>query len=113
MDGAGRTVPLLRDDDLTHADLVGIRDAPVRVVTVVILLAMQHHHDIGILLDGARFTQVTHARSVTFTLLGGTAIEDRLQDGVPATIKKLAEAGIKIWMLTGDKQEPVAVPRNT
>ena len=47
------------------------------------------------------------------TLLGGTAIEDRLQDGVPATIKKLAEAGIKIWMLTGDKQEPVAVVRGT
>lgn len=39
------------------------------------------------------------------TLLGGTAIEDRLQDGVPDTIALLAEAGIKLWVLTGDKIE--------
>lgn len=39
------------------------------------------------------------------TLLGGTAIEDRLQEGVPATISLLGEAGIKIWVLTGDKVE--------
>ena len=39
------------------------------------------------------------------TLLGGTAIEDRLQDGVPETIALLGEAGIKLWVLTGDKVE--------
>ncbi|XP_059479505.1 probable phospholipid-transporting ATPase IM isoform X2 [Neocloeon triangulifer] len=39
------------------------------------------------------------------TLLGATAIEDKLQDGVPQAISKLAQAGIKIWVLTGDKQE--------
>jgi phospholipid-transporting ATPase len=39
------------------------------------------------------------------TLLGATAIEDRLQDGVPDTIKFLREAGIKVWVLTGDKIE--------
>ena len=38
------------------------------------------------------------------TLLGATAIEDKLQDGVSETIAKLAEANIKIWVLTGDKQ---------
>lgn len=38
-------------------------------------------------------------------LLGCTAIEDRLQDGVPGCIKMLGHAGIKIWMLTGDKEE--------
>ncbi|KAJ3178984.1 hypothetical protein HDU87_003253 [Geranomyces variabilis] len=38
-------------------------------------------------------------------LLGATAIEDKLQDGVPDTIHTLAEAGIKIWVLTGDRQE--------
>jgi len=38
-------------------------------------------------------------------LLGASAIEDRLQDGVPETIATLAKADIKIWMLTGDKQE--------
>ena len=39
------------------------------------------------------------------TLLGGTAIEDRLQDGVPDTISLLGDAGIKLWVLTGDKVE--------
>jgi phospholipid-translocating ATPase len=38
-------------------------------------------------------------------LLGGTAIEDRLQDGVPDTIALLGDAGIKLWVLTGDKVE--------
>ena len=38
-------------------------------------------------------------------LLGATAVEDRLQDNVPQTINDLQEAGIKIWMLTGDKLE--------
>lgn len=38
-------------------------------------------------------------------LLGATAIEDKLQDGVPETIQTLQTAGIKIWVLTGDRQE--------
>uniref|UniRef100_A0A8C1RAB4 Phospholipid-transporting ATPase n=1 Tax=Cyprinus carpio TaxID=7962 RepID=A0A8C1RAB4_CYPCA len=38
-------------------------------------------------------------------LLGATAIEDRLQAGVPETIATLMKANIKIWVLTGDKQE--------
>lgn len=38
-------------------------------------------------------------------LLGITGVEDRLQDQVPETIECLRDAGIKIWMLTGDKVE--------
>jgi phospholipid-transporting ATPase len=38
-------------------------------------------------------------------LLGATAIEDKLQEGVPETIQILMEAGIKMWVLTGDRQE--------
>ena len=38
-------------------------------------------------------------------LLGATAIEDKLQEGVPESISTLAKADIKIWVLTGDKQE--------
>ena len=40
-----------------------------------------------------------------FFLLGATAIEDRLQDGVPETIHTLQQANIKVWVLTGDRQE--------
>ncbi|KAF5739621.1 putative phospholipid-transporting ATPase 8-like [Tripterygium wilfordii] len=39
------------------------------------------------------------------SLLGATAVEDKLQKGVPECIDKLAQAGIKIWVLTGDKME--------
>ncbi|KAI5288283.1 hypothetical protein KEM54_005332 [Ascosphaera aggregata] len=38
-------------------------------------------------------------------LLGATAIEDKLQKGVPEAIEKLRRANIKLWMLTGDKRE--------
>ncbi|KAG8599238.1 hypothetical protein GDO81_002957, partial [Engystomops pustulosus] len=38
-------------------------------------------------------------------LIGASAIEDKLQDGVPQTIETLTRADIKIWVLTGDKQE--------
>ena len=38
-------------------------------------------------------------------LIGCTAIEDKLQDGVPRSIELLAQAGINIWVLTGDKME--------
>ncbi|KAF9970035.1 hypothetical protein BGZ73_007362 [Actinomortierella ambigua] len=38
-------------------------------------------------------------------LIGGTAIEDRLQEGVPECIALLIKAGIKLWVLTGDKTE--------
>jgi phospholipid-translocating P-type ATPase (flippase) len=38
-------------------------------------------------------------------LIGATAIEDKLQNGVPDAVADLAKAGIKVWVLTGDKQE--------
>ena len=38
-------------------------------------------------------------------LLGATGIEDKLQDDVPETVYALKKAGIRIWMLTGDKKE--------
>ncbi|KAI9368792.1 hypothetical protein BJX61DRAFT_197261 [Aspergillus egyptiacus] len=38
-------------------------------------------------------------------LTGATAIEDKLQNGVPEAIDKLRRANIKLWMLTGDKRE--------
>ncbi|XP_054875413.1 phospholipid-transporting ATPase IC isoform X2 [Amphiprion ocellaris] len=38
-------------------------------------------------------------------LLGVTATEDRLQEAVPETIALLQEAGLKVWVLTGDKKE--------
>ncbi len=39
------------------------------------------------------------------TVVGTTAIEDKLQDEVPQTIADTLDAGIKVWVLTGDKME--------
>jgi phospholipid-transporting ATPase len=40
-----------------------------------------------------------------FELIGATAIEDQLQDNVSQTIQRIRRAGVKVWMLTGDKKE--------
>lgn len=52
-----------------------------------------------------RLEEVSDLIERDLLLLGGTAIEDRLQDGVPDTIALLGDAGIKLWVLTGDKVE--------
>ena len=38
-------------------------------------------------------------------LIGATAIEDKLQEGVPDTIESLLRAKISVWVITGDKRE--------
>ncbi|KAJ1979582.1 hypothetical protein H4R35_001459 [Dimargaris xerosporica] len=52
-----------------------------------------------------RLAEVAEWVETDLELLGSTAIEDRLQDEVPETIEYLLRCGIKIWLLTGDKQE--------
>jgi phospholipid-translocating ATPase len=52
-----------------------------------------------------RIEDVSNELEQDLRLLGATAIEDRLQDGVPEAIQDLKKAGIKIWVATGDKLE--------
>ncbi|XP_069982480.1 probable phospholipid-transporting ATPase IM isoform X3 [Penaeus vannamei] len=65
------------------------------------------HHEAAISLDRReeKLDAIYEEIEKDLILLGATAIEDKLQDGVPQTIANLAIAGIKIWVLTGDKQE--------
>ncbi len=49
--------------------------------------------------------QVASQLEAGLSLLGATGVDDQLQEGVPDTIKLLLEAGIKVWIITGDKQE--------
>ncbi|MBA0823628.1 hypothetical protein Goarm_020346 [Gossypium armourianum] len=49
--------------------------------------------------------QVAELIEKDLILIGATAIEDKLQEGVPDCIETLSRAGIKIWVLTGDKME--------
>jgi phospholipid-translocating P-type ATPase (flippase) len=49
-----------------------------------------------------------------FSLVGASAIEDKLQEAVPETIVRLTRAQIKLWVLTGDKQETaIEIGRST
>ncbi|KAM4719225.1 phospholipid-transporting ATPase ID-like [Anableps anableps] len=67
----------------------------------------QRHHEASTALEGReeRLDQLYEEIEKDMILLGATAVEDKLQDGVPQTIEQLAKADIKIWVLTGDKQE--------
>jgi len=53
----------------------------------------------------AKLRQTAALIECDLNLLGATAIEDKLQEGVPEAIESLRQAGIKVWVLTGDKQE--------
>lgn len=52
-----------------------------------------------------KLKDVANAMESNLHIVGATAIEDKLQRGVPETISNLAKAGIKLWVLTGDKRE--------
>jgi phospholipid-translocating ATPase len=53
----------------------------------------------------ARVAQVVESLEREMELLCITGVEDKLQDNVRPTLELLRNAGIKIWMLTGDKLE--------
>ncbi|NWV32587.1 AT8B3 ATPase, partial [Grantiella picta] len=67
----------------------------------------QRHSEAAVLLqDRAReLDRLYEELEQNLQLLGATAIEDKLQDGVPETIQLLKLGNIKVWVLTGDKQE--------
>lgn len=46
-----------------------------------------------------------HEIELDLTLLGVTAVQDKLQDGVPKTLQLLQQTAMKVWTLTGDKME--------
>lgn len=67
----------------------------------------KRHQEAASSLDNreAKMEAVADSIERELILLGGTAIEDRLQDGVPDSIALLGKAGCKLWVLTGDKVE--------
>ncbi|XP_021332106.1 phospholipid-transporting ATPase ID [Danio rerio] len=67
----------------------------------------QRHHESSVAMEDReeKLDKVYEEIEKDMMLIGATAIEDKLQDGVALTIELLAKAEIKIWVLTGDKQE--------
>ncbi|KAK4518553.1 uncharacterized protein ATC70_008772 [Mucor velutinosus] len=77
-------------------------------------ISQQEYENWSTIYDAAATTLTNRAEALDkaaemiekdMTLLGATAIEDKLQDGVPDTIHTLQQANIKVWVLTGDRQE--------
>ncbi|XP_077398687.1 phospholipid-transporting ATPase ID-like [Vanacampus margaritifer] len=68
---------------------------------------MQRHHEASTTIEerDEKLHELYEEIENDLLLLGATAVEDKLQDGVPQTIEQLVKADIKIWVLTGDKQE--------
>ncbi|KAK7896412.1 hypothetical protein WMY93_021737 [Mugilogobius chulae] len=66
----------------------------------------RRHHEASVSMEGReeRLDELYEEIEKDLMLLGASAVEDKLQDGVPQTIEQLAKADIKIWVLTGDKQ---------
>lgn len=68
----------------------------------------QRYHDASVQLEGrneAMNAVVADCLERDLELLGLTGVEDKLQEDVKPTLELLRNAGIKIWMLTGDKPE--------
>lgn len=67
----------------------------------------KRYHDATIAMENReeQVEAISNELEQELRLLGATAIEDKLQDGVPETIADLKRAGIKIWVATGDKLE--------
>ena len=56
-------------------------------------------------LKQSRIDELIDSMEQGLTYVGSTAIEDKLQDRVPEVIVKIIETKIRLWVLTGDKQE--------
>jgi magnesium-transporting ATPase (P-type) len=67
----------------------------------------QKYYEASVAIDNrdAKVEAVGELIEKDMTLIGATAIEDRLQDGVPECIENLLKANLKLWVLTGDKEE--------
>ncbi|KAF4778686.1 P-type ATPase [Colletotrichum scovillei] len=66
---------------------------------------LHHEAETSLMNRQERIEEVSELLEQSLDLVGASAVEDKLQAGVPETIEKLRQARIKIWMLTGDKRE--------
>ncbi|KAF9169293.1 hypothetical protein BGX21_001159 [Mortierella sp. AD011] len=101
--------------DQTEQDIETFSNMGLRTLTLAQRVLDQETYDAwaakyaeaGKALDdrAKKVDQVAEEIEKDLTLIGATAIEDKLQEGVPDSIAALREAGIKVWVLTGDKLE--------
>ncbi|CAD6194597.1 unnamed protein product [Caenorhabditis auriculariae] len=107
------TSPLLRDSTTTHLSEyanIGLRTLCLAYKDIdpqYFDQWLQRQQDAAVAMERReeKLDAIYEEIEKDMTLIGATAIEDKLQDGVPEAIARLAEANIKIWVLTGDKTE--------
>ncbi|RDB22204.1 putative phospholipid-transporting ATPase C24B11.12c [Hypsizygus marmoreus] len=110
--------------ETTEKDLAEFASSGLRTLTLAYKVVpedeyrawSERYHEATIAIDGRdeRIEAISDELEHDLRLLGATAIEDRLQDGVPETIADLKRAGIKIWVATGDKLETaIAIGHST
>ena len=96
MKGADSTVvPLLRNSEKEKSDLKHALDQYARSGLRTMVMAKK---DLSPGFDPAYL-------ECDLDLIGGTSVEDCLQDGVPEAVQLLRDAGVQLWVLTGDKIE--------
>ncbi|KAF9238250.1 phospholipid-translocating P-type ATPase [Melanogaster broomeanus] len=103
--------PVLKEK--TSADMDAFANAGLRTLCVAYRVLTEEEfllwvrtHDAATSMTENREEEMEKAASnieQDLLLLGATALEDKLQDGVPDAIETLHRAGIKLWILTGDK----------
>lgn len=98
------------DRDITNFSILGWRTLAFayRVLSLTELeeydhLLMDAYNDIN--LREEKLSKAFDIIETKLILVGATGIEDRLQEDCDKTLAALRRAGIKIWVLTGDKKE--------
>lgn len=106
---------IVKKNDWLHRECTNMAEDGLRTLVVAKkVLTHQEYDDFEINYTAARLCVTDRGARVAATieslecdmeLLCLTGVEDCLQDRVPQTLELLRKAGVKIWMLTGDKLE--------
>lgn len=102
--------------DAARADILKFSRAGLRVLVVAAreldreflqgwLAAYQQARGVLDHTKDAKVAEVIARMETNLRFVGVTAVEDRLQEGVPEAIHAIKRAGARIWVLTGDKTE--------
>nr|CAD7203668.1 unnamed protein product [Timema douglasi] len=117
--GAESSVIPLTEKGPTEKTLAHLGEFALRGLRTMVVgyrkLSISQYSSFSRQVGQARQTMSSHRESIIaasyskmeagLTLLGATGVEDKLQEGVQETLESLRAAGLKVWILTGDKVE--------
>ena len=99
------------EDDLHNFAIQGLRT----LVMAQKQISIEEYQELKNKIDDLESSNLTNKEELIFNcydeyergleFVGASAIEDKLQENVAGTIRILLEAKIRVWVLTGDKQE--------